>query len=100
MPTHDEMPGFSRAHRGLSAEQKSHFNTAVKKFVSDLQDMESGVAKWFRDSLRVKKVNGPPGLWEMSWRSDGRATFRFGEEQVPGKHHVVWDQIGGHEILP
>lgn len=100
MPTHHEMPGFSRAHKGLSEKQKDYFKTALEKFVSDLRDMECGVAKWFRDSLRVKRVKGAADLWEMTWNSNGRATFKFGEEQVTGKKHVVWHQIGGHEILP
>jgi len=37
----------------------------------------------------------------MTWEyHDGRAIFRYGEE-VPGKAgpHIIWERIGGHEIL-
>jgi len=34
--------------------------------------------------------------WEMP---NGRATFLFGAERIPGEPHIIWRRIGGHEII-
>lgn len=49
--------------------------------------------------LRIKGVRGADGVWEMTWDGDGRATFEFGPQVLPGKPHVVWRRVGGHEIF-
>ena len=41
-----------------------------------------------------------PGLFEMSWAPDGRATFMWDESIQPGKRHVIWVRCGDHGILP
>ena len=91
---------FERGHRRLSAMQLAHFERKLKEFVTDLLAMEAGQRHWFRESLRVKKVRGRRGVYEMTWDRDGRAVFEWGEEQVPGKRHIIWMDIGGHDILP
>ena len=53
----------------------------------------------FRPGLRVKGVRGVPGVFEMTWAPDGRATFRYGAEQVPGQPHIVWRRVGTHGIF-
>ncbi len=35
----------------------------------------------------------------MTWAPDGRATFRYGPEQVEGEPHVIWRRIGDHDIF-
>ncbi|MBA4179944.1 MAG: hypothetical protein C0506_05080 [Anaerolinea sp.] len=50
-------------------------------------------------ALRVKRVQGHPGVWEMSWAADGRATFEYGEEVIPGQAHIIWRRIGSHDIF-
>lgn len=30
---------------------------------------------------------------------DGRATFMYGPEQIPGEPHIIWRRIGGHDIF-
>jgi hypothetical protein len=50
--------------------------------------------------LRVKRIQGLPGVWEMTWSfagPDGRATFEWIE--VEGELAVRWRRIGGHEIF-
>jgi len=32
-------------------------------------------------------------------RADGRATFEYGDEQLPGEPHVYWRRVGSHSIL-
>jgi hypothetical protein len=44
-------------------------------------------------------MQGHPGVWEMSWARDGRATFEYGEEVLPGQAHIIWRRIGSHGIF-
>lgn len=95
MPTSELLPDFRRDYARLTEDQKKTFRLAVKKFVIDLR---RGGA--FRGSLRVKPMQGHPGIFELTWEGeDGRATFDYGSEQRPGEKHVRWRRIGGHEIF-
>ena len=50
--------------------------------------------------LRVKDVQGAPGVWEMTWSfagPDGRATFEWAE--IDGAPCIRWRRIGGHAIF-
>lgn len=100
MPTHFENPAFLRDLKRLTPAQVSLFEVRLQQFVADLADMEEGRLNWFRSALRVKKVKGASGVYEMTWAPDGRATFAWGHQQTPGKRHVVWLRIGSHDILP
>ncbi len=53
----------------------------------------------FPVGLRVKRVQGISGVWELTWTPDGRATFSYGDQQVAGEPHVIWRRIGDHSIL-
>ena len=35
----------------------------------------------------------------MTWAPDGRATFRYGDEILRGKPHVIWLRVGTHAVL-
>jgi hypothetical protein len=94
MPTHEEWAQFLREWAKLTAQQQTLFLAAVHEMVEDLRDHVA-----FRPSLRVKGVQGHPGVFEMTWAADGRATFQYGGEQRPGQPHVVWRRIGSHDIL-
>lgn len=94
MPTYDSTPTFKRAFKRLSAEEQAAFKQAVRKCVEDL-DRDGRP----RPGLRVKKVQGAPGVFEMTWAPDGRATFEYGPERRAGHRHIIWRAIGGHEIL-
>ena len=100
MPTHAQKPAFTRDLNRLDSAQAALFERRLQEFVTDLLDMEQGHSTWFRRTLRVKKVRGYSDVYEMSWASDGRATFALGDSLVAGKLHIVWLRIGGHEILP
>lgn len=93
MPTFDRTRRFDIDYGHLSAEQRTQFVSAVRKFVADLG---KGA---FRPSLRVKGVQGARGVFEMSWAANGRATFRYGEELLPGQPHIIWRRIGTHDVL-
>jgi hypothetical protein len=93
MPTYGSEPPFQHDYQRLTHAQRQAFSKAVRKFVHDLQQ---GV---FRKGLRIKRVQGHPGVWEMTWADDGRATFRYGDAVHPGDVHVIWRRVGSHDIF-
>ncbi len=51
-------------------------------------------------NLRIKDVEGAPGVWEMTWSfsgPDGRATFEY--VQIEGEAAIRWRRIGGHDVF-
>jgi ABC-type Fe3+-hydroxamate transport system substrate-binding protein len=94
MPAHDEWPQFLREFGKLTQAQQDQFIAAMKQMVADMR-----AGRPFRPGLRVKGVQGHPRVYEMTWAPDGRATFMYGAEHIPGEPHIVWRRIGGHEIL-
>jgi hypothetical protein len=95
MPTNELEQQFFRDYARLTPAQRAAFKAAVKEFVDD-----PGHGRHFRPALRVKGVQGHPGIYEITWEMpDGRATFAFGQPRVPGHAHIVWRRIGGHEIF-
>ena len=100
MPTHGETFLFLREYHKLSPERQNRFREALGRLIADLVAIEDGLITWFRPGLRVKPVQGKMDSYEMTWAPDGRALFRFEEDVIPGKRHVVWENIGTHSILP
>ena len=94
MPTHWEDPSFWHDWALLTSDHKAAFLTAVGKLNTDLK-AGSGI----RPGLRVKGVQGHPGIFEMTWAADGRATFTYGAPIFPGTPHIIWRRIGTHDIL-
>jgi hypothetical protein len=92
MPTYDVLASFWRDWRGLTPQQQRAFMRTVGEFIADLR------AGTFRPALRVKRMQGYPGVWEMTWAADGRATFEYGEE-IQGEPHVIWRRIGSHDVF-
>jgi hypothetical protein len=93
VPTYDILGRFRRDFAALSPEEREAFRVSVRRFIADLP------AGRFRKGLRVKRVQGTDGIWEMTWAPDGRATFEYGDEHLPGQPHIVWRRIGGHDIF-
>ncbi|WIG59466.1 MAG: hypothetical protein OJF49_002213 [Ktedonobacterales bacterium] len=94
MPTHEEFTQFLREFAALTPAQRAQFLDALHKMISDLQAKAP-----FRHSLRIKGVQSHPGIFEMTWAPDGRATFHYGAEVQQGEAHIVWRRIGDHSIL-
>jgi hypothetical protein len=95
VPTFDKTTQFESDWKDLSDQDKALFKQAVREFVEDLGGT-------FRNSLRVKRVTGRDGVWEMTWahgRKDGRATFSYGAEVRARHTHVVWRRVGRHNIF-
>lgn len=95
MPTYDRLARFDRDLAALTPEQRRQFLAAVEKFVADLQ-----AGADFRAGLRVKGVRGGgPGIYELTWADDGRATFSYGDSIREGEPHIVWRRVGTHAVL-
>ena len=72
MPTREVLASFWRDWDRLSPKQQREFRDAVAQFIANLAEKKQG----FHPRLRVKRVQGHPGIWEMTWAYNGRATFQ------------------------
>ena len=94
-------PAFEGDWTRLSSEERPAFQEVVREQFHPACERRriDRTAAWPR-SLRVKVVEGAPGVWEMT-RSfagpDGRATFEWVE--IEGEAGVRWRRIGGHAIF-
>lgn len=93
MPTFEVSPRFWRDFERLSPEARAALRKAIERFVQDLR-----VGR-FRKGLRVKGIKGAPGVFEMTFAPDGRATFEFGLPLREEQPHVVWRRCGTHAVL-
>jgi hypothetical protein len=94
MPTYQWLARFARDFDSLTPAEQRLFLNAVTQFVEDLR-----AGNGLRKGLRVKGVQGTPGVFEMTWAHDGRATFHFGQPLGQGGPHVVWRRIASHSIF-
>ena len=91
MATFETLPRFEADWGTLTQEQQALFRKVVlEAFEPDLLLPH----RPFRPTLRVRELAGFPGVFEMTWSDDGRATFSYGAERVPSQPHIVWRQIG------
>lgn len=86
----------TKCHRGSKRTMnRSAAPTAAVRAARELAD-DLNNHRAPRPGLRVKRVQtAPPGVLEMTWAPDGRATFEFGREVRAGHRHVVWPLGGG-----
>jgi hypothetical protein len=89
---HSRTSQFDRDWRALTETERKRFLAVHARFDADL-----GHDRRFRPGLRVKGVQGAPGIFEMTWAPDGRATFQYGP--AAGDPHVIWRRVGRHPIL-
>lgn len=100
MPTFQTTPRFERDWKQLTADLRARFRRVIiDQFVPDLTRGS------FRACLRVKGVHAAPGVFEMTWAPDGRATFShgqwrsYGRSRREGEPHVIWRRIGTHDVF-
>lgn len=62
-----------------------------------MADLKAG--NGFRAGLRVKGVQGDPGVYEMTWAPNGRATFSYGDSIRNGEAHIIWRRVGTHKVI-
>ena len=95
MPTYVLTASVYAQYTKLSREQRRAFREALSRFIEALRQKPPS----FPAALRVKRVQGHPGVWELSFAPNGRATFEYGEELSSGDPHIVWRRIGDHSIF-
>jgi hypothetical protein len=94
VPTYEALPRFRTDLDHLTPEQRRRFHQVVTRaFVPDLR------AGRFRAGLRIKRVQSAPGVYELTWDGNGRATWQYGTERIHGHRHIVWRRVGTHTIL-
>lgn len=101
MPTWDVDDAFWGDYGRLLPEEQEAFKAAKATFVTILKSWESegciGLPK-FPAKLGVTRMVNNPGVFELAWAGDGRATWQYGYEKIPGKVHIIWRRIGTHAI--
>ncbi len=95
MPTFERLARFDREFRRLPREMQRAFLEMLPLFVAALKERPPT----FPPALRVHRVQGSAGVWEISFAPDGRATFEYGGEIIGGEPHVIWRRVGTHSVL-
>lgn len=92
---------FDKDVRHLKREHLAEFLEVLKtKFISDCDAYAAHPATPWPQSLRVKSVQGAPGVLEMTWSfasPDGRATFEF--VTVNGQLRLRWRRVGDRDVF-
>lgn len=93
---------FKRDYQRLKpAEQEEFKDKVLGSFAPAAEDHanQGGSSPW-PPPLRVKGVQGAPGVWEMTWSftdPDGRATFEW--VAIDGEPGIRWRRVGSHAIF-
>ncbi len=95
MPTFERLARFDREFRRLPRELQQTFLAMLPSFIAALKQ-DPPV---FPPTLRVHRVQGAAGVWEITFAPDGRATFEYGKEVIAGEPHVIWRRVGTHSVL-
>ena len=71
---------FDGDYRRLGKDEQRLFRVALTAFISATESRAAEPDAPWPKRLRVKSVEGAPGIWEMTWSfsgPDGRATFEW-----------------------
>lgn len=79
-PCRRAKPCFTDDLDRLTPDQRRRFLQAVTAFVDDRYTGR----RPFRAGLRVKGVRSAPGIFELTWDGNGRATWQHGPESAVG----------------
>lgn len=92
---------FAGDRRRLSNEEFRRFWQVVRdEFIPAAERHLSDPGAPWPAGLRVKRVQGTPGVWELTWSfagPDGRATFEWVE--IDGESAIRWRRVGSHAIF-
>lgn len=98
---YERTESFKRDYRKLSDDEKEEFREVVsKQFIPALERRLSDPGHAWPGALRVKDVEGAPGIWEVTWSftdPDGRATWEWVE--IDGDVGIRWRRVGSHAIF-
>lgn len=94
-------PAFDADYRRLKAVHQAAFRATLKdKFIPACDALAADPASVWPRSLRVKAVQGAPGVLEMTWSfasPDGRATFEL--VTIDGELRCRWRRVGDHSVF-
>jgi len=91
---------FRADRRRLSDNERRLFAEVLPTFVAACDRYAANPTTSWPSSLRVRHVEGAPGVFELTWSfsgPDGRATFEWIE--VDGERAVRWRRIGRHGVF-
>lgn len=91
---------FRADRKRLSKKERALVAEVLPTFVEACDGYAANPAAGWPASLRVKDVEGAPGVHEVTFNFAGpdvRATFEW--IQLDGELAVRWRQIGGHRIF-
>jgi len=94
------LDSFRADYARLPEAEKRRFRKILPVFVAACDRYAADTSASWPASLRVKDVEGAPGVFEMTWSfagPDGRATFEW--TVIGGVVGLRWRRIGGHRIL-
>lgn len=94
-PTFERSARFLREFMKLPLPQRRAFLRARDDLVEALRSSPPA----FPPHLRIKRVQGADGMWELTFAPDGRATFHYGTEIAVGEPPIVWLRVGTHSVL-
>ncbi|MEU2855567.1 hypothetical protein [Streptomyces syringium] len=73
MPSFETLPRFTADLQHLTPAQRRRFHRVVlDSFVPDLR------TELFRPGLRIKGIRCAPGVYELTWARNSRATWQYG----------------------
>jgi hypothetical protein len=96
----EALPRFEREFEKLPKTHRRTFYATIPRFRQAAERAAAGEASPWPAGLRVKKVQGGSGVWEMTWsmdNPDGRATWEWTE--IDDEPAVCWRRIGTHRIF-
>ena len=98
---YETTPAFDADFKRLKPEHRAAFREVLRaKFIPACSALAADAAVAWPKSLRVKSVQGAPGVLEMTWSSaspDGRATFEL--VTVDDELRCRWRRIGDHDVF-
>lgn len=98
---YERTESFKRDYRRLSDAHKEEFRRVVRElFNPALDEHLADSAKPWPTRLRIKGVEGAPGVWEMTWSftdPDGRATWEW--ISIDGEPAIRWRRVGDHRVF-
>lgn len=98
---YERSPAFDADVRRLSDDEYELFRDVVLEILRPAAEARAAdPARPWPGKLRVKRIQGAPGIWEMTWSfsgPDGRATWEWVE--VDGEPAMRWRRVGGHAIF-
>ena len=96
---YETTPAFDADYQRPKPEHRAAFRGVLRaKFIPACAALANDPAAVWPKSLRVKSVDGAPGVLEMTWSfpsPDGRATF----ELVAVELRCRWRRVGDHDMF-